>query len=131
VISSGVARVSCGYLHTCALFATGAVQCFGYGTFGQLANGGSTDSNTPSDVTEFESSGAAHVGAGFRYTCLVKAVNGAVLCAGRNSAGQVGDGTFTQRLIMTQVSGLNSGYLSVEGGYSQTCAVSSMGGVVW
>jgi alpha-tubulin suppressor-like RCC1 family protein len=132
VISSGVARVSCGGSHTCALFATGAVQCFGDGDEGQLADGGSADSTYPVDVTDYESYGAAHVGAGGDHTCLVKAVDGAVMCAGWNNFGAVGDGTTgTDRLIMTQVLGLTSGYLSVEGGLYHTCAVSSMGGVMW
>jgi alpha-tubulin suppressor-like RCC1 family protein len=131
VISSGVARVSCGESHTCALFATGAVQCFGYGWDGNLANGGIGFFNTPSDVTGYESSGAAHVGAGSRHTCLIKAAGGSVLCAGDNNYRQVGDGTSTQRWIMTQVSGLTSGYLSVDGGNAHTCAVSSGGGILW
>jgi alpha-tubulin suppressor-like RCC1 family protein len=131
VISTGVARVSCGSDHTCALFASGAVRCFGFGIYGQLAYGGRAASNTPSNVTEYESSGAAHVGAGGFHTCLIKAVDGAVLCAGHNSNGQVGDGTSNGGLIMTQVSGLNSGYLSVEGGMHHTCAVSSGGGIMW
>jgi alpha-tubulin suppressor-like RCC1 family protein len=131
MISSGVARLSCGMYHSCILFATGAVQCFGYGYYGALANGVSSHSNTPVDVTGFTSSGAAHVGAGSLCTCLIKAVDGAVLCAGYNLYGSLGDGTTTDRSIMTQVSGLDTGYLSVEGGWLHTCAVSALGGVMW
>jgi alpha-tubulin suppressor-like RCC1 family protein len=135
VISSGVSRVACGSFHSCALFGTGArtgaVQCFGNGEYGRLAIGGTSDSNTPVDVTGYESSGAAHVGAGVYHSCLIKAVDGAVLCAGLNLYGQVGDGSSTDRSTMTQVSGLSSGYLSVDGGGHHSCAVSSIGGLVW
>jgi alpha-tubulin suppressor-like RCC1 family protein len=131
IYSAVVARVACGSVHTCALFESGAIRCFGYGKKGNLANGGTSDVNIPVDVTGYESSGAAHVGAGGSHTCLVNAVDGAVLCAGYNDDGQVGDGSSTDRLIMTQVPGLTSGYISVEGGISHTCAVSALGGIKW
>jgi hypothetical protein len=109
------------------------VQCFGADTngVGLLANGGTSSSNTPSDVTGYESFGAAHVGAGGWHTCLIKAVDGAVFCAGYNLHGQLADGTTTNRLTMTQVSGLDTSYLSVDGGFLHTCAVSVGGGIKW
>jgi alpha-tubulin suppressor-like RCC1 family protein len=115
------------------LFGTGAVQCFGADTHGNglLANGGTSSSNTPVDVSGFEYSGSAHVTAGWAHTCLIKAVDGAVMCAGHNYNGQLGDGTTTARSTMTQVSGLDTVYLSVDGGRVHTCAVSAIGGIKW
>jgi alpha-tubulin suppressor-like RCC1 family protein len=127
--------LACGSSHSCVLFGTGAVtgavQCFGYGGVGALANGGTSNSNTPVNVTGNEYSGAAHVGAGAYHSCLIRSVDGAVMCAGYNYRGQVGDGSTIEQLTMTQVSGLTSGYLSVDGGGYHTCAVSSIGGLVW
>jgi alpha-tubulin suppressor-like RCC1 family protein len=113
------------------LFKSGAVQCFGNGDFGKLANGGRSASNTPVDVTGYASSGATHVGAGGAHTCLITAADGAVLCAGQNTFYQLGDGVGSERLTMFQVSGLTTGYLSVEGGEQHTCAVSDVGGIKW
>jgi alpha-tubulin suppressor-like RCC1 family protein len=108
------------------------VQCFGNGRDGQLANGGTSDSNYPADVTGYAYSGAVNVGLGGFHTCLIDDVdNGAVFCAGLNYIGQLGDGTNTDRLTMTQVSGLDTSYLSVDGGYVHTCALSNWGGIKW
>ena len=69
-LSSGVAGISAGYNHTCAVTTGGAVWCWGWNTSGQLGNGTTTSTNVPVAVTGL-GSGVASVSAGYRHTCAV------------------------------------------------------------
>ncbi len=93
---SGVAAISAGANHTCALTAVGAVKCWGYNVLGQLGNNGGANSPTPVDVVSL-GSGVAAIGAGANHTCALTAA-GAVACWGYNFFGQLGDNSNTDRL---------------------------------
>ena len=70
--------VSTGVTGSCALFAGGRVQCWGYNADGQLGNGTSVDSLTPVSVKGLR--GAIAVSVGTADTC-------ALLVGGTVSAG--------------------------------------------
>ena len=98
-ISNAIA-VCAGYLHSCALVASGDVKCWGGNSNGQLGDGTTTQHTTPVSVL----SGVAAISCGYEHTCALLA-NGQVQCWGYNQYGQIGDGTTTQRNSPTTATG--------------------------
>ena len=94
-LTSGVATVSLGRGHTCAVTTAGGVKCLGSNEFGQLGDGTTADITTPLDVVGLKS-GVAAVSAGRRHTCAVT-TEGGLKCWGNNFSGQLGDGTTRDR----------------------------------
>ena len=45
--SGAVTQIACGANHACALLASGAVECWGAGTLGQIGNGGAKNQPSP------------------------------------------------------------------------------------
>ncbi len=125
-LSSGVAQISTGQFHTCALMTGGAVKCWGYNLFGQLGDGTRKDRLIPVDVSGL-SSGVAELDAGESHTCAVT-IGGRAKCWGSNYRGQVGDGTRTDRRTPVDVVGLTSGVAQVSTGH-HSCALTTGGGV--
>jgi alpha-tubulin suppressor-like RCC1 family protein len=121
-LSSGVADVSTGYGHTCAVTIEGGVKCWGVGTSGQLGNGTTTDSTTPVDVSGL-ASGTATISSGSYASCAVT-TGGGVKCWGLNQ--------YYPSLTSTtpfDLSGLTSGVESVSVGDNHGCALMTWGGV--
>ncbi|MGB2694858.1 MAG: flexitail domain-containing putative surface protein [Dehalococcoidia bacterium] len=102
---TGVAAVSAGASHTCALMMTGGVKCWGSNNFGEVGDGSPNidDRTTPGDVCQVYDadagqcvgrlSGATAIAAGFVHTCALTEVGG-VKCWGVNATGDLGIGTF-------------------------------------
>ena len=107
-LSSGVVAVAAGEGHTCALTTAGGVKCWGGNGNGQLGDGTRTARPTPTDVVGL-SSGVVAVAAGMGHTCALTSAIG-VKCWGWNGSGQLGDGTWSQRL--TPVDVVNAANLS-------------------
>jgi len=127
-LSSGVVAVAAGYYHTCAVTSAGALLCWGSNTSGQLGDGTTTNRSAPVAVTGL-ASGVTAVSAGFLHTCALTA-GGGVRCWGANNAGQLGDGTTTNRLAPVAVTGLASGVAAVSVNGSHSCALTSGGAVL-
>jgi len=137
-LTSGVAQISAGFWHTCALTTVGGIKCWGRNEVGQSGNGRFTSYwtppravTTPEDVTTL-TSGVAHIASGSNHTCALTTA-GAVMCWGSNGAGELGNGTFTTTYpggISTPVAvqGLTSGAAQVAAGAFHTCAVAIDGG---
>lgn len=72
--------------------------------------------------------GVVQITAGAWHTCVLTTYGG-VKCWGNNGAGQLGDGTNTNRLTPVDVVGLSSGVARLHGHYYHTCALTTSGGV--
>src|SRR5690606_25399337 len=89
-LTSGVASVSAGSNHTCAVTTAGGLKCWGWDSFGQLGNDAAlTSQPTPVDVLGL-TSGVSSVSAGDRHTCAVTTAGG-LKCWGSDNYGQLGD----------------------------------------
>ena len=124
-LPSDVTAITAGTEHTCALLATGAVTCWGNNASGQLGDNTTANQLTPTPVTGL-SSGVTAITAGHFHTCALL-TTGAVHCWGYNGYGQLGDGTTTNQLTPTPVTGLSSGVTAITAGRYHTCALLATG----
>jgi len=127
-LASGVVAVAAGDAHSCALLAAGIVRCWGANAQGETGNNGvGTYVYAPNDVIGLTN--VAAISAGGAHTCALTR-SGGLKCWGRNSEGQLGDHTTTNRMFPVDVPGMTSGVLAVSAGRFHTCAVITGGGVV-
>jgi alpha-tubulin suppressor-like RCC1 family protein len=127
-LSSGVASISAGASHTCAVTTAGGIKCWGRNMNGQLGNASLANSSTPVDVVGM-TSGVAMVSAGATYTCAVTTA-GAADCWGDNQFGQLGnaDPSNTSTLTPVGVFGMTAGVSAISAGAGQTCALKMTSG---
>jgi alpha-tubulin suppressor-like RCC1 family protein len=83
----------------CALLTSGAVDCWGYGRYGQLGNGtfyttGNEGSAVPVQVGGLEGTGVSGLTSDGNYGYCVLLTSGAVECWGYGADGELGNGTF-------------------------------------
>jgi len=134
---SDAVTVSAGFVHSCALRASGGVACWGSNMSGQLGGAPATvstcvTSGTPTacsatPVTVVDLADAIAVAAG-GHTCALRAT-GEVVCWGSNDCGQLGDGTLIEGRRPVTVPGLNQ-VVQVSTGTSHTCARRASGEVL-
>ncbi|MBI3241575.1 MAG: hypothetical protein HYZ49_04700 [Chloroflexi bacterium] len=126
-LTGGVAAITGGLYHACALTDVGGVKCWGENNYGQLGDGTTTRQYTPVDVSGL-TSGVTAIATGGGHTCALT-VSGAVKCWGSNFSGQLGDGTYTDQTTPVNVNGLASGVTAMTAGQYHTCALNTSGGL--
>ena len=132
-LGAGVAAVSTGNAHTCALTKAGAAKCWGDNDWNQLGDPTpQVDYRTlPVDVYGL-SGGVAAIVAGGLHTCALTTAGG-VKCWGDNSYGQLGDGRGgcedCSSPFPVDVRGLTTGVTAIAGGGWHTCALTKAGTV--
>lgn len=124
---SDAISIASGERHGCAVRASGEVVCWGANEDGQLGDGRNTPSLQPDRPVEGLTDATA-VSAGSAHTCAVRAT-GNVVCWGRNSDGQLGNGSLTASSVPVQVTGLTDA-VEVSAGSLHTCARQLSGPVV-
>lgn len=122
-----VSEVVAGGDHTCALLATGTVNCWGRNNSGQLGDGTMIDRLKPTEPTGLPR-GVVALAAGIEHTCALFN-DGSLRCWGHDNGGQLGAGTITQRSVPREVAGLTTGVTQVAAGGRSSCALTSAGGV--
>jgi len=128
---STATKIAGGGGHVCALLSDGTIKCWGYGSWGQMGDGGTSQTNTTPHTVSGISNAVDIGGEGSTHSCAALS-DGTAKCWGGNWNGQIGDGTATQRTTPVAVSGL-SGVRAIAAGGSwttgHTCAALSGGTV--
>ncbi len=111
-------QIAAGDQHTCALYSTGQVKCWGSDTSGQLGDSAAYASST---VPVFVSgiTNATAISAGTAHTCAVLS-NGRIYCWGSDSDGQLGNGGGGSSGVPVQVSTYTD-FDRVAAGGNTTC----------
>ncbi len=149
-VVSDVRPVSVGGSTACAVTTTGGVDCWGNNGSGQLGNGTTNDSSSPSPVVTAPGVALDNVFAvsvANDFACAVT-TNGAVYCWGDDSYGELGDNwnsgegyfecgvsdmplpPFRCSKYAVPVAGLGSGVVSVSVGGAAACALTTSGAVL-
>ncbi len=115
----------------CYVTTTGAAKCWGSNASGQLGVGYQSSGDAelvPLQVVGL-TSGVEQIAAGQQHVCASMS-NGAVNCWGKNSAGQLGNGTTVDASVPSLVSGLSGPARTVTVGLNHTCAATGAGAAV-
>ncbi len=134
-MSTAVASVSAGYLHTCAVLVSGAVWCWGDNSSGQLGiNSSVTKKITPTTVVGLDGIAviSTHVASATSHTCA-RIQSGGLRCWGYNFYGALGYGdtpsTRSPVTVIAATGGSPESASVVTTGGTHTCAVLTSGGV--
>ncbi len=129
---AGATTIAAGDDHTCVIRTDAKVLCWGANDRGQLGTSNFVSSSVPvfPDVSG-PFGNPVKLAAGGAHTCLVT-TGGAISCAGDNTSGQLGNGSFGGRSTVFSFVSLGSGVSAtdVAAGGAHTCAATSTGGVM-
>ncbi len=121
---ANVIRISAGGDHALALLADGTVRAWGANRRGALGDGTTTDRLVPVAVVGL--SGVTSIAAGaatadYGHSVAIRG-DGTVLAWGSNAYGELGDGTYTDRLTPVALTGLG-GAVSISSGFLHSFAL--------
>ncbi len=120
-------RMCTGDEHTVAIKSDGSIWAWGDNTFGQLGDASNTNRNTPVEEAS-HTSNWIDVSCGEDFT-VARIIDNTVWSWGKNSNGQLGDGTTTNRnFSVGEVTG--SQWESISAGYAHTLAIKT-DGTLW
>jgi alpha-tubulin suppressor-like RCC1 family protein len=97
-------QAASSFNHTCAIYGSGGLHCWGQNSSGQLGDGTTTDSAIPVVVPGL--TGVTSVSTGRTHTCAL--TQGAVKCWGDGADGKLGNGTTNSSPTPVSVAGLST-----------------------
>jgi hypothetical protein len=127
-----VIQISAGQNHNCATTSNGHAACWGYNYYGQLGNGGTTNSSVPVWVVAggiLSGQYVTQVSAGGQHSCALTN-NGKVSCWGFNSYRQLGNGTTanSSEPVWENSSTLSAKAVTqISAGFQHTCVTTTDG----
>ena len=119
--NSSAVTIDSGPFHTCLGMNDGGMFCWGFNAYGQIGNGGTSNTNSPAAVALDSTQSPTQVFAGLFHTCSLFD-SGQMACWGSNSFGQLGDGTTVSQSLPNIVSH-STNALSISVGQRHTCAI--------
>lgn len=126
-LGQSATAITAGNDFTCVILADTTVKCFGENSSGQLGNGSTTATSTPTATLSFGSSVTA-IAAGDAHLCALLS-DGSMKCVGGNSYGSLGNGNTTNQTSPVSVTGLGQTVSKIIAGSSHTCAQLADGNV--
>ena len=119
MLGNSVVGVAANGRHACARLIGGTLRCWGWNVRGELGDGSTTDRPLPIGVTGFGSA-IVEVSAGENHVTCARTAAGDVFCSGVNDAGQLGDGTTTNRNTPVRAIAATSAAVPAVGGWGLT-----------
>ncbi|MEO7096874.1 MAG: hypothetical protein ABI175_26685 [Polyangiales bacterium] len=129
-LSSGVVAIAGGEKHTCAMLATGDVQCWGDNFLNELGRAAPVSTTTPLAIAGSNPNAIA-IAASSHHTCIVTA-NHHVTCWGSGESGQLGNQAKPRQSLPVEAVGITDAISIAAGGVSIrgfTCAIRTQGKV--
>lgn len=114
-----------GHVNSCILDAGGAVWCWGVDLQASVEAKRAVVGG-PMRVTNLPA--ASMIASGHLHSCAIAKSDGAVWCWGANAAGELGDGSTTDRALPVRAGQL-MGATAIAAGINNTCAIASGGEV--
>lgn len=123
-------RVSAGGRHSCGIRITGRLYCWGDDSDGELGDDAAlANMPTPTEVAGNHTDWIT-VAVGANHTCARRAT-GRLYCWGRSDAGQLGDGSSTNRSTPVEVVGGATDWTAVTGGDLHSCGIRAQRVYCW
>jgi alpha-tubulin suppressor-like RCC1 family protein len=128
-----VTQLALTYQSSCALLETGAVQCWGGNTQGELGVGQTAklnQSTSPQNVVLLNNVTIKRLVSGRQHLCGITNSD-TLVCWGWNDSGQLGLNNTAAQFIPMVVTSVGSGIQQVAAGYGHSCAVRASDTVCW
>lgn len=141
-VNNNISRIATGLNHTCVLFASGTVRCWGRYLEGQLGSGESinvnsnfifasnnSNNNNANSASNLNLSNVTAISSVGSHTCSLFN-GGTIRCWGLNSSGGLGIGNLNNNSNASTLSNVNIANVSaIATGYSHTCVLLTGGSI--